>query len=73
MHQVWCHLPQVIMAITPDIAYRLRFERGLKLSPSAEYTVPRLKEIAIEWESLWEKLEALDTEIAEIYNNTKEQ
>lgn len=55
--------------ITADIAYRLRFERGLALLISKEYSHPRLLAIAEEEKELFARLEALDNEIAEIKDN----
>jgi hypothetical protein len=59
--------------ITPDLAYRIRFERGLALSPNAEFSIPRLKEIAVEWDLLWKKIKSLDNEIEKIYIKDEEQ
>lgn len=59
--------------ITPDIAYRMRHERGLSLNPNAEFSVPRLKEIAVEWDALWKRIKKLDDEIESIYNESIKQ
>ena len=52
--------------ITADMFYRLRFHRGLKVSPSGEFSDPRLKEIAAEQAALFDRLEGLDNEVAEL-------
>ena len=53
--------------ITPNLAYRIRFEMGLLLNPNADFSFPRLKEIAVEWDLLCKRIEKFDKEIEEIY------
>jgi hypothetical protein len=53
-------------AITPDLAKRLRYERGLMLPEGAEYSAPRLKEIAVRQRELFEEIQKLDEEIKQL-------
>ena len=55
--------------ITSELAYRLRFTRGLKLPLDVNYENDRLREIAIEQRDLFERLDKLDNEILMIYEN----
>ena len=52
--------------ITADIAYNLRFERGLSLPVDREYDNPRIKEIAIEQATLLKRLSELDGELVKL-------
>ena len=52
--------------VTADMFYRLRFHRGFIVNPNAEFSSPRLKEIAAEQTELFDRLGALDKEIAEL-------
>ena len=56
--------------ITNELAYRLRFTRGLQLPIDVNYENDRLREIAIEQSDLFERLDKLDNEILMIYENT---
>jgi len=57
--------------ISTELAYRLRFHRGLKLPLDAHYEIDRLREIAIEQSDLFDRLDILDNEILMIYDNEK--
>jgi hypothetical protein len=48
------------------MAHEIRTEFGYTLNPNAEYSNPRLKEIAEEMDSLNKKWSALDDEIKEM-------
>jgi len=49
--------------INSNMAWKLRADRGLMLPPDAEYTLPRLAEIAEAQAHLTRRLEALDNEL----------
>lgn len=53
--------------INVELAYRMRYESGYALPDKAEYSNPRLKEIAIREQQLFDELDKLDKEIKEIY------
>lgn len=59
--------------ITADLFYRMRFERGLKVSANKEFSNPRLKEIAVEQSELFDRLDALDAEIAKMNEREKNE
>jgi len=52
--------------INPDLAWRMRNDRGLELPTNREYTIPRLKEIALLRSILQRRLEDLDKEIEQL-------
>lgn len=55
--------------ITPYLAYQIRTEMGCLLNPNAEFSNQRLKEIAIEMDSLNKQMDKLDNEIKELFLN----
>lgn len=52
--------------IDAEICCNLRFERGLSLPVNGEYSLPRLKEIAIEMHDLLHRLAILDGQLLTI-------
>lgn len=57
------------MKVDVEVFYRARFERGLKVSPKADFSNPRLKEIAEEQDKLFNRLDELDAEIEQMRKN----
>ena len=53
--------------ISTEMAYNLRYNRGLILPGKQEYENPRMKEIAVLQEFLWNHLNHLDKEIQDLY------
>jgi hypothetical protein len=52
--------------INSNMAWKIRADRGLMLPPDAEYTFPRLAQIAKMQSCLIRRLEALDNELKEL-------
>lgn len=50
-----------------DLAFKLRFKRGLLLPTDGVYTEPRLKEIADEQAALFQRIGELDSELKAMY------
>lgn len=53
-----------------ELAYRLRFKRGLKLPINTHYTIDRLREIANEQDDLFNRLNELDNEIVLMFEDS---
>ena len=58
--------------ISTDLAYRLRYERGLYLQEDREYENERIKEIAIKQNKLIKEFNELDVLLKEIYMNEQD-
>jgi len=55
------------MAISNEMAWRLRSERGLSLPTDREYESPRIAEIAKRQRELLDEYDALDVEILSLF------